>query len=67
MTDTTLSSTIKLPKRLVERLEALAQREGQPLDAMLESMLDARESAPLASAVHNWALAAARDMEAAEM
>lgn len=68
MTDAAPTRTVTLPTALVERLEALAQREGQPLDAMLQSMLDAHENVPpTAPSVHNWALAVARDMEAADI
>ncbi|MBZ0300820.1 MAG: hypothetical protein K8J31_13805 [Anaerolineae bacterium] len=55
--------TITLRSDLVERLEALAQRQGRSLDDLFGELLNTY--APVQSG--NWALAVAEGMEAADI
>jgi metal-responsive CopG/Arc/MetJ family transcriptional regulator len=55
--------TITLPSELLERLETLAERQGQSLDELFSDLLNLY--APIPSG--NWALAVAEGMEAADI
>jgi len=56
--------TITLPSNLVERIETLAGQQGRTLDALLEELLN--RYVPVGGG-HNWLLAVAEAMEAADI